>query len=207
MPANGIDTQAIRLDSMRGNEHVKRAVEVAAVQNHAIVFLAHRPNIPTANSYAQWCAQFGNEHTTVLEPCYCGYYGDVYRECECSERAIMRWRNRPDYRAAQMNGAMWSEISYVPFEKLVSARKPEADEAIIERIERAKFSVRMMKQKQAHELDNSSQRLLQAAMRQLALTEPQLNNILAVTTSIAALDDSRSSWVAYLAEALQYRIR
>ena len=205
MPANGIDTQVVRLDSMRGNEHVKRAVEVAAVQNHAIVFLAHRPNIPTAKSYAQWLAQFGNENTTVLEPCHCGFYGDVYRECKCSERAIVRWRNRPDYRAAQMNGAMWSEISYVPFEKLVSARKPEADEAIVERIERARFNLKAMKQ--AHELDGASQRLLQAAMRQLALTETQINQMLSVTASIAALDDNRASGVSYLAEALQYRIR
>lgn len=205
MSANDIDTQVVRLDSMRGNEHVKRAVEVAAVQNHAIVFLAHRPNIPTANSYAQWCAQFGNENITVLEPCYCGFHGDVYRECKCSERAIVRWRNRPDYRAAQMNSAMWIEISYVPFEKLVSACKPEVDERILERIERARFNLKAMKK--AHELDNASQRLLQAAMRQLFLTETQINQMLSVTASIAALDDNRSSNVVYLAEALQYRIR
>lgn len=207
MANNMIDTQVVRLDSMRGNEHVKRAVEVAAVQNHAIVFLSHRSNVPTANNYAQWLAQHGNENTVVLEPCFCGYYGDVNRQCVCTPRAIARWHNRPRYKNAQMNGAMWAEISYVSFEKLVSARNPEDDERILERIERAKFNLRMMKQKQAHELDGASQRLLQAAMRQLALTEPQLNHILAVTTSIAALDDNRASGVSYLAEALQYRTR
>jgi magnesium chelatase family protein len=205
MPANGIDTQAIRLDSMRGNEHVKRAVEVAAVQNHAIVFMTHRPNRPTAEIYAAWLAQFGNEHTVVLEPCYCGHYGDVYHQCECQPRAIRRWENRTKYRVAKANGALWVEISYVPFEKLVSARKPESDETILARIERARFNLKAMKK--AHELDGASQRLLQAAMRQLALTETQINQMLSVTTSIAALDNNRSSNVVYLAEALQYRTR
>ena len=205
MPANGIDTRAIRLDSMRGNEHVKRAIEVAAVQNHAVVFATHRANRITAENYAQWMrAMYGNMNVFVLEPCYCGNYGDVYRQCKCSERAIARWRNRDEYKQAMQAAEMWVEVAYVSFEKLASAHKPESDETIMRRVNAGQAYWK--KPMQLSEMDGASQRLMAAAMNQLMLSESQVQQVLSVTASIVALNEGRSS-VSCLAEALQYRIR
>jgi predicted ATPase with chaperone activity len=147
---------------------------------------------------------YGNMNVFVLEPCYCGNRGDVYRECKCSERAIARWRNRDEYKHAMQAAEMWVEIAYVPFEKLASARKPESDETIMQRVNAGRAYWK--KPVQLSAMDNASQRLMAAAMNQLMLSEPQVQQVLSVTASIVALNEGRSS-VSCLAEALQYRMR
>lgn len=190
----------VRVDSLRGNEHVKRALEVAAVGGHSVVLMARRQNIASARIYALWLRnQFGN-HVQVVEPCFCGYYGDVYHACSCSVKAIERYQRR--LRRITSDAGLYIELADVSAEKMLSTRKPEADETIIARVQAAQ-----QRQKPSIDLDNASTRLLQAAIRQLALNEQQVAQMLDITASISTLDMATEIRPAHLAEALQYRVR
>ncbi len=190
----------VRLDSLRGNEHVKRALEVAAVGNHSVVLMACRQNMPSAERFALWLrSQFGN-YVQVAEPCFCGYHGDVYHTCTCSVRAIERYQRR--LCRATNNVAVYIELADVPAEKMLSTRKPEADETIIARVRAAQ-----QRQKPSTDLDNASMRLMQAAIRQLVLNEQQVQQMIEVAQSVTQLAGETVIKPAHLAEALQYRVR
>lgn len=191
----------VRVDSLRGNEHVKRALEVAAVGGHSVVLMARRQNIASARIYALWLRnQFGN-HVQVVEPCFCGYYGDVYHACSCSVKAIERYQRR--LRRITSDAGLYIELADVSAEKMLSTRKPEADETIIARVQAAQQRQKLL----FTYVDMACTRLLQAAIRQLALNEQQVAQMQDIAASISALDMATEIRPAHLAEALQYRVR
>ena len=156
----------------------------------------------------------------ALNPCPCGFFGDLRRECRCSAVQVQRYRQR-------ISGPLLDridihvEVPAVHFKDLTGTDSSEPSSAIRERVlaargiqnERfakspavrcnARMSSKLLK---AHcVIDEESRELLRAAMHELNLSARAHDRILKVARTIADLEGADTIEVNHISEAIQYR--
>ena len=156
----------------------------------------------------------------AMNPCPCGYFGDLKRECRCSPVQVQRYRQR-------ISGPLIDridlhiEVPAVEYRDVSSERTEENSAAIRERIARgrqkqherftrdtktncnARMTTRHLK---AHcKLGTDSQELIRVAMTELNLSARAYDRILKVSRTIADLDDKIDIAPEHVSEAIQYR--
>jgi len=157
----------------------------------------------------------------AMNPCPCGYFGDLTHECTCSMRMINRYQKR-------ISGPMMDridihiEVPPVDYEKLSSDRLGEPSQAIRARVEaaravqRARFEGTRMscnadmgpaEVRQYCATGGTGKALLRTAMHQLHMSARAYHRILKLSRTIADLAGSERIETPYLAEAIQYRPR
>ncbi|MEI6561525.1 MAG: YifB family Mg chelatase-like AAA ATPase [Verrucomicrobiota bacterium] len=156
----------------------------------------------------------------ALNPCPCGFFGDLKRECRCSGVQVQRYRQR-------ISGPLLDridihvEVPAVHFKDLTGTHSGEPSSAIRERvlaargIQHARFAqspavrcnARMTsKQLKAHcQIDEESRELLRTAMHELNLSARAHDRILKVARTIADLEAAPEINATHLSEAIQYR--
>ncbi len=155
-----------------------------------------------------------------MNPCPCGYYGDVTHNCVCTPGQIQRYMNK-------ISGPLLDridiqiEITPVPFNDISQATQGEPSKAIRERVIRARqiqeerykhikgiYSNAQMSERMIHqyaEPDAAGINLLRTAMERLSLSARAYNRILKVARTIADLADSPNVTSEHLSEAISYR--
>ncbi|HWB59318.1 MAG TPA: YifB family Mg chelatase-like AAA ATPase [Chthoniobacteraceae bacterium] len=155
----------------------------------------------------------------AMNPCPCGYYGDLKRECRCSPRQVQQYRQR-------ISGPLLDRIDIhvdVPAVqyKDISSRVPGEPSAEIRvRVEKARKiqEKRFGKSKTSCNarmapklirthcvIDDEGQELLKNAMNDLHMSARAHDRILKVARTIADLAGSVVIQPDHLAEAIQYR--
>ena len=144
----------------------------------------------------------------AMNPCPCGYFGDLKRECRCSPVQVQRYRQR-------ISGPLLDridlhiEVPSVEYRDIASERAEERSSAIRERIDRARerqqvrfcsdkrttCNARMSSRaiKQHCKLGSDSQELIRVAMTELNLSARAYDRILKVSRTIADLDGAEGS--------------
>jgi magnesium chelatase family protein len=156
----------------------------------------------------------------AMNPCPCGYFGDLKRECRCGPVQVQRYRQR-------ISGPLLDridlhiEVPAVEYRDVASERAEEGSAAIRERIGRgrelqqhrfqkdakvncnARMATRQLKQ---HcKLSQDSQELIRVAMNELNLSARAYDRILKVSRTIADLDGQTDIAPEHVSEAIQYR--
>ncbi|HJT82425.1 MAG TPA: YifB family Mg chelatase-like AAA ATPase [Chthoniobacterales bacterium] len=156
----------------------------------------------------------------AMNPCPCGYFGDLKRECRCSPVQVQRYRQR-------ISGPLLDridlhiEVPAVEYRDVASERTEESSSAIRERTSRARqrqqarFSgpgqtncnARMTAKqlKQYCRLTSESNELIRVAMTDLNLSARAYDRILKVSRTIADLDSAEEIMPEHVSEAIQYR--
>lgn len=157
----------------------------------------------------------------AMNPCPCGYFGDLKRECRCSPVQVQRYRQR-------ISGPLLDridlhiEVPSVEYRDISSDRAEEASAAIRERVtaarerQHARFkadkkqtscNARMSPRaiKQHSRLTSDSQDLIRMAMTDLSLSARAYDRILKVARTIADLAEAESIAPEHVSEAIQYR--
>ena len=156
----------------------------------------------------------------AMNPCPCGYFGDLKRECRCSAVQVQRYRQR-------ISGPLLDRIDLhidvpsVDYREIASERAEEASTAIRDRIgqarerQQARFrkdnkttcNARMSSRaiRQHCKLDNDSQDLIRNAMTSLSLSARAYDRILKVARTIADLAGTEVIGPEHVSEAIQYR--
>ncbi len=156
----------------------------------------------------------------AMNPCPCGYFGDMKRECRCSPVQVQRYRQR-------VSGPLLDridlhvEVPAVEYRDVASERAEEPSTAIRERIAAARSrqqqryqgdgktncNARMnTKQIKAHcKLDENCQELIKVAMTELNLSARAYDRILKVSRTIADLANEEQVNTEHVSEAIQYR--
>src|SRR6266404_4744263 len=144
----------------------------------------------------------------AMNPCPCGYFGDLKRECRCGPTQVQRYRQR-------ISGPLLDridlhiEVPAVEYRDVASERAEESSAAIRERIGRARqiqqerfqndgkitCNARMATRqlKQHGKLGADSQELIRVAMTDLNLSARAYDRILKVARTIADLDSKSAS--------------
>ena len=156
----------------------------------------------------------------AMNPCPCGYFGDLKRECRCGPTQVQRYRQR-------ISGPLLDridlhiEVPAVEYRDVASERVEEDSAAIRGRIgaarqrqqERfakdaktncnARMTTRQMKQHCQRGED--SHELIKVAMTELNLSARAYDRILKVSRTIADLAGSEAITSEHVSEAIQYR--
>jgi len=154
----------------------------------------------------------------AMNPCPCGHLGDSRRACRCPEGAIERYRSR-------ISGPLLDRIDLqvevpVPTAAELRTEGGEPSAAVAARVaaarrrQEARFAGRALPVNAAMDtrdlrrccaLDESSQRLADAAFERLGLSARALARLLKVARTIADLGGQERIRAVHVAEALQYR--
>jgi magnesium chelatase family protein len=156
----------------------------------------------------------------AMNPCPCGYFGDLKRECRCSPTQVQRYRQR-------ISGPLLDridlhlEVPAVEFRDLSSDRAEEPSAAMRERVMRARrlqqrrfpqssrttCNARMGTRqiKQHCRLTDECRELIRHAMSELNLSARAYDRILKVSRTVADLAGTESIGPEHVSEAIQYR--
>ncbi|CAN5689660.1 YifB family Mg chelatase-like AAA ATPase [soil metagenome] len=156
----------------------------------------------------------------AMNPCPCGYFGDLKRECRCSPVQVQRYRQR-------ISGPLLDridlhiEVPAVEYRDISSTRTEESSTAIRERViaarkrQQERFSTdghtncnaRMTPRhiKQHCSLGEESQELIRIAMTELHLSARAYDRILKVSRTVADLAAADKITPEHVSEAIQYR--
>jgi len=155
----------------------------------------------------------------AMNPCPCGYHGDVKRSCRCSGVQVERYREK-------ISGPLLDRIDLhveapaVPYEELRQGAPGEPSQTMRERvvaarnIQRDRFGAGKVRvnarmtsaQVRKHcALDADAEAMLRMAMESLHLSARAHDRILKVARTIADLASAPSIAAEHISEAIQYR--
>ena len=155
----------------------------------------------------------------AMNPCKCGWYGDLSGRCTCTEHAVEAYRSR-------LSGPLLDridiivEVPAVQFDELRKRVEAEPSWAIRERVNTARrvqhtrfgegssmCNARMGPDELRHHcaLDDACAQLMKQAFEVFGLTARSYDRIVKVARTIADLDGSESIREEHIAEAIQYR--
>ena len=155
----------------------------------------------------------------AMNPCPCGFLGDVKRECSCSPVQIQRYR-------AKVSGPLLDridlhlEVPAVPYRELSGVSEGESSRLILERVVAARevqkrrfsrtkifnnASMNSRHLKKYCPVDSESSLLLERAMDRFGLSARAHARILKISRTIADLEGVPDIQASHVAEAIQYR--
>jgi magnesium chelatase family protein len=156
----------------------------------------------------------------ALNPCPCGFLGDVKNSCTCTPIQIQRYESKLSG-PLQDRIDMHLEVPALHYKEMSGSPNGESSAQIKNRVESARaiqkerygnrtgfYCNGQMKPndlKQFCRLDESSRKLLEGAVEQLGLSARSYHKILKIARTIADLDRNATMKTNHIAEAIQYR--
>jgi len=156
----------------------------------------------------------------AMNPCPCGYYGDLRKECRCTQQQIMRYRNK-------ISGPLLDridihvEVPAVRYEDLANLTPGESSQIMRERIIAARETQQRRyaaipgvhcnagmrpKDIEAHcELEEETRNILKMAIADMNFSARAYTRILKVARTIADMEHAEIIGTNHISEAIQYR--
>lgn len=156
----------------------------------------------------------------AMNPCPCGYFGDVRHQCRCTQNQILNYRNK-------ISGPLLDridihiEVPSVKYQDMSSVGKGESSEAMRSRIVAARKvqQERFKGRRKIHSnaamsakdlqklctLGDEAQETLKAAMVQYSFSARAYDRILRVARTIADLEGTDGITPLHVQEAINYR--
>jgi hypothetical protein len=179
---------------------IKRGLEIAITGGYTVTVIGHPENGENDIRAIMF------DRLAFVKPCPCGWWNNPMRECVCSPGAMLRHRQKKDYRKA-IHSEIILDVPSPRAQDLTgnhSDREPLAD--VLVRAQRARdFADHTCMNRDAI-LDQDSDQLMRHAITRNGFTVDQVEAIKRVARTIADLDGSLACRVQHLAEAIMYQV-
>lgn len=188
----------MNITDVPGQEHAKRAIEVAVAGRHSICFVGFPDGTASTLATFTTSVSAGRLHAESIYPCKCGWYSHPMRECTCTLKSLRKYYTR----LSRLPFSIYVEIPTTEWYKVQShlaGRRGEPWHKIQGRIN-------AMENHEDAALDSTCKSLLGAAVKQLWLDWDATWRTILVGRTIANLAHSERIQAAHLAEAIQYRM-
>ena len=154
-----------------------------------------------------------------MNPCPCGYYGSIEKECTCTPETIKKYMGKISGPLLDRID-MQIEVAPVKYQKLEQKQIAETSEKIKQRVDKARniqlkryegqkiYSNSELTPKLIEiycELDKKKKKIMKEAFQKLNFSARAYHRILKVARTIADLEEKEKIEVAHIAEAIQYR--
>jgi len=194
----------IAYNNIKGNELLKRAIEVSLTGQHTITVIG---NVDNGKEYldivfksrTEYCGEdpiFNENLFTFVQPCFCGNFGD--EGCGCSVEEIILHKRSKEYINA-MKSQIIVKLERPLFNEIVSVLTGESFQNVVDRI----YTFNRLKTIEG--TDQDAMEFLKTAYNKLLFTGNQINRVLAVSRTIAIMDNSGRVKAHHIAEAIQYQ--
>lgn len=209
-----------QMQDIKGQEHVKRAIEVAAAGNHSILIIGPpQCGKKLLLDQLQRLNPYYSAYTHSQYYCGCGYHKQESRECFCTPEQIMNYRLR-EIKRLKENISIYVQAYHVKFKILFGKYKAEENENIIKRIAPA---IETQKERLENELlsfnedipfhfldkycglDDDCLKLADMVVTRLTCLPGEIHSMMRVARTIADLDQAENISPIHLSEAIQYR--
>jgi magnesium chelatase family protein len=155
----------------------------------------------------------------AMNPCQCGYYGDILHDCTCTPPLIQRY-------LARISGPLLDRIDLhiqvpaVKYKELAQDEKSEESAVVRERILAARYiqskrleafgiycNAQMTPRtlRRFCKLDSESEKQMENAITRIGLSARAYDRILRVSRTMADLENSERIQARHVSEAIQYR--
>jgi magnesium chelatase family protein len=191
-----------KLQDIVGNEHAKRAIEVALSGAHDIVFIV-MPDSPIELIEATKRLAFENDikiNCIGIKPCPCGSFGDAKSECECSLKDIKEHASKI-HTLLRKTSIVIALTCPLPFE---TNRNNETEDDIMARVKKA-ISRNKESYTKKFEIDSMAKELLSEAGKSLNLSAVSTIEIAVVARTICNMEYSNTVLPQHIVEAIQYK--
>ncbi|HBG47622.1 MAG TPA: hypothetical protein DDW94_11640 [Deltaproteobacteria bacterium] len=173
-----------------GNEHLKRAMEVALAGGHTIAVFGHPDN------GKKYLKEILGKKLLFLSPCPCGNLGDSLRVCTCTFGRVKKYRITKRFQKAALSDIRATLIT-PRFQDFERAGKAEPFLGVEKRIA-------AMNGLQVEDGKGAYESLLRTAIERLHFTAGMVERVRAVARTIARLEHAPVVKVHHLSEAIQY---
>ncbi len=209
------------MQDVLGQEHCKRALEVAAVGDHSILLIGPHKSGKWAlgerfsTIYSKGTVLFkirkedvciqnntARNHKGVMIatmlPCPCGNFTDPKKECNCRPGGIQKHLEATPSEILNRVD-IHVEVPKLNLDHLSDRRRGESSEEIKARVEKARMNP------EAEKLDKEADELLKLAILELGISAKSYDKIISVAATIAQMDDKRIIEAHHISEAISYR--
>lgn len=171
-----------------GNEMAKRAVTIAAVGKHSILFVG--PSASGKTMLRAACLELGIEESYESRQCPCGSHGDPRAECRCTVRQVEKF-------AAKYPATDITIQTCRPLER----ERNQVGTSLADMRAHVSQASRFTDEG----LDEHGTNLMKASINELGFDLVTVARILHVARTIANLDRSEQVKPIHLCEAINYR--
>ncbi|QXM06159.1 YifB family Mg chelatase-like AAA ATPase [Crassaminicella indica] len=154
-----------------------------------------------------------------MNPCPCGYYGDLFHECTCTPWQIKKYLSKISGPLLDRID-MHIEVFPIKYEELTTEKQSKSSLEIRKDVEKArqiqlerykKYNILFNSQltpkimKEYCKLGSEEKALMEEAFNKLKLSARAYNRIIKLSRTIADLEGSTKIDTTHIAEAIQYR--
>ena len=209
------------LKEIRGQEHVKRGLEVALCGGHSVLLIGPKgagktmfaqvfksisgkaviiEDLPDIKDTKKMLEKIkDNMIIATMVPCPCGNFTDPKRECHCSPYDIRRYLSSMPQKASDKID-VHLEVPKFSMEVLMNRRAGESTADVVKRIDSI-----IANQANPKELDKEAEELLKLVILELGISARAYDKIISVAKTIAKMDGKNIVEAHHLSEAISYR--
>jgi magnesium chelatase family protein len=188
------------MQSIKGHEHVKRGLEVAAVGGHNVVLIGPPGSGKKTLKEAFRTLVTSIQRVELMEPCPCGHFTDPNEECNCTPKEIQAHLENKVDELELGDVDIHLEVPKLNQEALTEKRRGESSAVIKDRIIQTRVNNNV-----PSEFDKEAEELLKLAILELGISAQAYDKILRVAATIAQMDGKEMIEAHHISEAISYR--
>jgi predicted ATPase with chaperone activity len=182
-------------EKLVSNEALKRAIEVALVQDSPLLVYVS----PENKKYTERAIiEAGIVNYMLSYKCPCGYLGHPNKQCICTPDDVLEYNSKPYPEDFDMS----IESCDFMFKDILSEQKPESLESMLKRVNLAKDLLKEIN-KTNIDIKPDAISLLEHGYKRLGGLN--VDKIIKTAVSIMCLDRMATIQAEHIAEAIQYR--